>query len=214
MGTSFDIPYPVSGLSAIYVVAATDTQVVRASNGALIDDTTANFPLAGITTSDAVRDCKYVGDIPAGTPAGTYSLTAYIRLGATNDPTDPIIGGALEIVWDGTGIVDGNTASDLLFDGDAAGGSTTTDVVIGEAYDVLNIARYIGAELFWTSADAVEHGSITDYADAGSGASVVTVSPAFTAAPTAGDRLQIVRSGTGGGGDIDVEITETEVDVT
>jgi hypothetical protein len=88
------------------------------------------------------------------------------------------------IVWE-TGIA-------ALFTGAAAGGSTTTVIKIGQAYDAANAARYVGATLFWTTPDPAQQARITAYADAGSGASLVTIDTPFTVAPSAGNTLQIL----------------------
>lgn len=91
----------------------------------------------------------------------------------------------------------GNVAvSDVLFDDVAAGGSTTTVIWLGEAHDDAKGATYVGNTLVWETADETFTALIISYGpDPGSGASVVTVEPAFDSAPQAGDTIKIVRGG-------------------
>lgn len=44
------------------------------------------------------------GDVPAGTPAGVYSAHVRKRIGAEPAPTDPIVAGPNELVWDGAAV--------------------------------------------------------------------------------------------------------------
>ncbi len=148
---------------------------------------------AGIAmTADPVIATKYVGSFPAAiTTPGRYTVEVWEIAGGSLASSDLTVSAASgEIDWDGAAE---STPDGVIFDGDAAAGSTTTAVRIGEAYNAANLDRYVGAMLVWTGADADGQSRITDYADAGSGASTVTVTPALSDAPSAGDDLQIVR---------------------
>jgi hypothetical protein len=88
-----------------------------------------------------------------------------------------------------------NSANSILFDGETAGGSTTTEIWLSDAYDTTKAASYVGNYLVVTGGSILP-ARISAYTNRGSGASSVTVEAGkFSIAPDPGTNVQIIRAG-------------------
>lgn len=99
--------------------------------------------------------------------------------------------------------------ADVLMANVAAGESTTSVIVCGEAFDDALEDRYVGNLLIHNGAAR----RIAAYDNPGSGASRFTLAAALPAAPAAGEALKVViNRSAGAGGNVTVEETEVRVE--
>jgi hypothetical protein len=118
MSIPFHFDYTVDGLTDIYVVwrKLGTSNVLRASNGTLIADTTANRANAAHSTSDSTVAKRYVGTLHDDTPDGDYVGTAYRQAGGGPVAADDELIGFTDViaVRGGAGSAPGEVADETV----------------------------------------------------------------------------------------------------
>jgi GDSL-like Lipase/Acylhydrolase family len=105
-GGQLSVYYPTPSLSTIYFTI-TKSPNLSWNGSAFEATTTSDWSSYAITGTDSSGTGNYVGSVPSGIAAGTYSIYGYRQAGGSAASTDTLIGTELNATWNGATLTTG-----------------------------------------------------------------------------------------------------------
>jgi len=197
MPIDFQITYPEAAITDMFLIARKfgTTSIVKASDGSLLSNATANYPNAALTGNDDDATYCYRFALPDGVGDGEYETTVYV--GATDLSLTSIIAiGPTVTMVNGVGYLGGPAklvrAVRHIAEGVVTTGASTISVPTSSIVPTATVTDQFKGRILIFAEDtttAALRGQGTDITSSSTGGTLTVT--ALTTTPASGDRFTI-----------------------